>query len=317
MKANRNLENMPQPFVFPSTPQPTTNETVCQNIRLKDYLLEDGLALRYCSTRKLETFSFSHLFGNKPQDDNLFLICCAERETADYLSVRCPQSVSGSLMRFLFNVDDAIVPLNDKKEVVVFTIDSKWIKKNYPDYRITFTGYMNGLPAVCDMTETPDFTKFNLLQHLNAVRNRLHKGKIANLLKLRIQVLLLIDQFFRSAGFIHPEELTAKRDPYKNEMEELGKRLSVFLKTNLPDLLSFAREYNMSLSSLKRHFKYIHGKPIYEFYLEQKMQLARNLIESSAYSIAQVAYELGYEDPKSLSRSFKKVYGFSPAKLRA
>jgi AraC-like DNA-binding protein len=72
----------------------------------------------------------------------------------------------------------------------------------------------------------------------------------------------------------------------------------------------------MSDSNLKRHFRIVYGKNIYEYYLEKKMSLAREMILNEENTVSVVAYSLGYEKVSSFSKAFKKMYGVLPSNLK-
>ena len=47
-----------------------------------------------------------------------------------------------------------------------------------------------------------------------------------------------------------------------------------------------------------------------------KMQEALKYIEKTDMNISEIAYEVGYIDPKYFSKVFKKAYGESPSEFR-
>lgn len=82
---------------------------------------------------------------------------------------------------------------------------------------------------------------------------------------------------------------------------------------NVPDL---ARQFAMSESSLLRQLKYLTGLTPAKYLFEMRLDKARQLLENHVYnSISQVASEVGYQDAKSFSRSFKNRFGKSPSEF--
>ena len=47
-----------------------------------------------------------------------------------------------------------------------------------------------------------------------------------------------------------------------------------------------------------------------------KMRKAKALLQDPLNQIQDVAYEIGYENPKHFTRAFKKYYGISPTDFR-
>jgi AraC-like DNA-binding protein len=50
-----------------------------------------------------------------------------------------------------------------------------------------------------------------------------------------------------------------------------------------------------------------------DFVQEMRIKRAVQLMKSSDYTIAEIAYQTGFNDPKYFSRSFKKHLGSSPS----
>lgn len=67
-----------------------------------------------------------------------------------------------------------------------------------------------------------------------------------------------------------------------------------------------------SLSSFKRDFQGIYGEPPAKWIREKRLLKARQMLQSSRMSVADVAYSLGFENPSHFSRIFKQRYGLSP-----
>ncbi|MBI1342421.1 MAG: hypothetical protein GC171_05740 [Terrimonas sp.] len=61
-------------------------------------------------------------------------------------------------------------------------------------------------------------------------------------------------------------------------MKVTEKILMEHISHKLPKVSSIAKEVALSESSLKRYFKSLYGKGLYEYYLEKKMQYAMELL---------------------------------------
>jgi AraC-like DNA-binding protein len=100
-------------------------------------------------------------------------------------------------------------------------------------------------------------------------------------------------------------------------MMEVEKKLNSILHEKLPNLKEIAKEFSMSDSTLKRQFKQVYGKAVYEYYLYKKMELAKRMLLEKDMTISQVAYSLGYEKASPFIRVFKKQFGVPPGSLRS
>ncbi len=82
---------------------------------------------------------------------------------------------------------------------------------------------------------------------------------------------------------------------------------------NVPML---AHAFTMSESTLLRQLKRLTGLSPVQYLQEMRLDHARHLLENRSHdSIAKVAAEVGYNDPRFFSRSFKKRFGKSPAEF--
>lgn len=69
---------------------------------------------------------------------------------------------------------------------------------------------------------------------------------------------------------------------------------------------------NMSKRQLYRKIKALTNQGVQEFMLSISLQHARNLLLTENYTIAEIAYAVGFSEPSNFSRSFAKYYGMSP-----
>ena len=99
-------------------------------------------------------------------------------------------------------------------------------------------------------------------------------------------------------------------------MLEVEKILITHLQKTLPSIEIIAREVVLSESTLKRHFKLMFGKSIYEYYLGMKMDLAKRMLLEKPLSVNEVATMLDYEKVSNFIEMFKKHHGFSPGSIR-
>ncbi|VAW22146.1 hypothetical protein MNBD_BACTEROID01-1982 [hydrothermal vent metagenome] len=77
----------------------------------------------------------------------------------------------------------------------------------------------------------------------------------------------------------------------------------------------FAQEVFVSRSLLYKKIKAITGLNITDFINSYKLKKAIDLIKASDRPISDIAFSVGFNDPKYFSRIFKKFYGMSPTEL--
>jgi AraC-like DNA-binding protein len=56
------------------------------------------------------------------------------------------------------------------------------------------------------------------------------------------------------------------------------------------------------------------GIPVHQYILQQRLQEAKRLLENSEYTIKEVAYRMGFNDPLYFSRIFRKYFLHPPSK---
>ncbi|MFT6028611.1 MAG: AraC family transcriptional regulator of arabinose operon [Oleiphilaceae bacterium] len=58
------------------------------------------------------------------------------------------------------------------------------------------------------------------------------------------------------------------------------------------------------------------GSPPLKYFIELKMEHACFLLEQTSLSMAEIAYQVGYDDALYFSRVFRKVLGLAPSTYR-
>jgi AraC-like DNA-binding protein len=73
---------------------------------------------------------------------------------------------------------------------------------------------------------------------------------------------------------------------------------------------------NMSLSTFKRKFFKIYGTSPVQWLMQQKLQLAANLLKDAAEKPGLVFEKVGYVNHSSFSQAFKKQFGITPTEYQ-
>ena len=133
------------------------------------------------------------------------------------------------------------------------------------------------------------------------------QGMATPLLQLKIEELLLSLLF------------SSKRSLFNSYLLGLGKDLSSSFKEKVEqsmfkNLTVEERAFlsNQSVSSFKRKFKAVFQDTPAHWLREQRLQRAKVLINSTEKTIADIAFEVGYESPSHFIHLYKKKYGITP-----
>jgi transcriptional regulator GlxA family with amidase domain len=84
---------------------------------------------------------------------------------------------------------------------------------------------------------------------------------------------------------------------------------------NLP-LEDYARLCGKSLSSFKRSFEEHYGQPPGRWLMDKRLHHARSLIQLTTKTMAEVAFESGFENASHFSRAYRRRFGETPRASR-
>lgn len=68
----------------------------------------------------------------------------------------------------------------------------------------------------------------------------------------------------------------------------------------------------MSKTKMKMKFKEIVGTSIYKYYLDVRMERAKEMLHNGPQSVTHLAYEMGFKTVSHFSQLFRKYYGVNP-----
>ncbi|MBQ8702161.1 MAG: response regulator [Prevotella sp.] len=102
--------------------------------------------------------------------------------------------------------------------------------------------------------------------------------------------------------------------------QRMRKRLDSWLDNHLADsdlnIDTFAQKMGYGRTTFYKKVKQLTGKTPNDYIKELRMQRATELLKDDTQTIAQVAYQVGIDDPYYFSKLFKSYYGISPSQYR-
>jgi signal transduction histidine kinase/AraC-like DNA-binding protein len=108
--------------------------------------------------------------------------------------------------------------------------------------------------------------------------------------------------------------------PVKNLDDEFIAQVRQTVEDNIDDedfgIEELSRAVGMSRSQLHRKLKALTGLSTSHFVRSIRVHRAKTLLINTDLNISQVAYEVGFRDPKYFNRSFNEVFGHSPKEVR-
>jgi len=85
--------------------------------------------------------------------------------------------------------------------------------------------------------------------------------------------------------------------------QENALKLSIYLSAKL----------NYEYTHLSSLFSMVEGRTIENFFIDQRIEKAKELLVYGQMTLSQIAFELNYSSPAHLSSQFKKVTGLTPS----
>ncbi len=125
-----------------------------------------------------------------------------------------------------------------------------------------------------------------------------------------------INAVMNQLGF---EVLSAKKEQLvmqiKSELIALVHHGNENLKVNLSAHLS--EKLNVSYANLSAVFSELTNHTIEKYFIEQKIESAKELLTYGEKSLSEIAYQLNYSSVAHLSAQFKKVTGLTPSAYKS
>lgn len=150
------------------------------------------------------------------------------------------------------------------------------------------------------------------LEDLNYEVNDIKLGEVSIVGEVNIP---LIKQRLEESGF---ELLEGKNTQITNSIKsiivDLVHHHNGALKENLSQVLT--RELNQEYSVLSNIFSSKEGLTIERYYILQRIEKVKELLEYNQLSLKEIAFDLGFSSVAHLSAQFKKETGLSPKQYK-
>ncbi|NUY79332.1 helix-turn-helix transcriptional regulator [Flavobacterium sp. MAH-1] len=124
-----------------------------------------------------------------------------------------------------------------------------------------------------------------------------------------------LDDALREFGFeLIDDRKTQTVEKIKNLILELVHQRDNDLKINLSDYL--VSKMNQDYSSMSNLFSQHTSVTIEQFYILQKIERVKELLQDGQSNLNEIAEHLNYSSASHLTRQFKKVTGLTPTEFR-
>ena len=124
----------------------------------------------------------------------------------------------------------------------------------------------------------------------------------------------------RNADFILKDRDDVQQTDYFNQHQvECARRAAKLLTQELTvhrTIEQLAQDVGLSATALKTCFKSVYGSSVYAYQKEYRLQLAQKLLTETDSTIAEIAHQIGYENPNKFSSAFRQSLGMTPTQYR-
>lgn len=195
-------------------------------------------------------------------------------------------------------------------QLIDFSISGYWLKQQ-TGY-LTIARYFNEGVEDKGMPVLTESIPLKTSKHITKLIDNIDEGR-PNADSLGAE---LIKDFLTAASREETERSNSHVDQYYEKVKEAEAILLSHLQKTPPRMGIIAKMVALSESTLKRYFKLIYGKSVYEYYLNKKMEMARTILLQKPYSINEMAELMGYEKVSHFIEIFKKHHGCSPGTIK-
>jgi len=135
------------------------------------------------------------------------------------------------------------------------------------------------------------------------------EAKIANIINLKRNLRLL----FRNKLQIEPHEITVTSldEQFMRKALELVEKNIAITDYSVETM---SRDMGMSRTLLYKKILALTGKPPLEFIRSLRLKRAALLLSKSQMNVSEIAFQVGFNDPKYFSKHFKNEFGVLPSK---
>ena len=120
--------------------------------------------------------------------------------------------------------------------------------------------------------------------------------------------------------FLHTPDMKADSLPYQDRDKAFLEDLVAAVESHLADsgfkLDSLSSELRLSKSTLNRKIKAMTGLTPMDFVKGVRLRSACRLLREGKMTVSEIAYTVGFSDPKYFSKCFKEEYGQTPSQFQ-
>ncbi|WP_157280274.1 helix-turn-helix domain-containing protein [Pedobacter borealis] len=112
-------------------------------------------------------------------------------------------------------------------------------------------------------------------------------------------------------------DISPKADEIESVDEKFMRQLSVLIETNVSNadysVDQLSQDMNISRVSLYKKVLLLTGKSLVEYIRFYRLRKTTQLLEKSQLTVSEIAYEVGFNNPKYFTKYFKQEFNILPS----
>ncbi len=280
---------------------------------MKQVYFFDGFTLTYLHFKLTQEFD---MIRHSVKDANLFPIMFFGQELP--LEV----NIDGKKEKIGYNSTNGIfmpspqiesrwnLPANMNEYQITLTIEKKWYTSLFASSNENYLKQLIESNKPFYIFESIQSLMRSLIidihQLINSDDNLLH-------FKLHQKAIELFNLFLKQLEFRNTKKISISAI---NQIDV--QKVFIVRTTILENLISpppiniLATDAGMSISKLQKCFQQVFGKSISQYALSEKMQVAKQMLDTKKYTVSEVGYDLGYSNLSHFSKAFYKEFCINP-----
>ncbi|HUS03076.1 MAG TPA: helix-turn-helix transcriptional regulator [Chitinophagaceae bacterium] len=206
-----------------------------------------------------------------------------------------------------------VVKKNSVVQYVKILFSKEWLS-NYIGLREKLSQFEKYIPVKSDAAEKEKLNEEyrRIIKELWLINDNDPLQNISN----NNRILLLIEQFFTK---MHAEMINPK-GKYRLTADDIVKLKKIESILNSPgrsplNVAELAKKATMTKLKFSHAFRQVYGTGVYNYYQNQRMQKAHELLSTGNFSVKEVSEKLGYTNLSNFVLAFTKQFNTSPKSL--
>ena len=202
------------------------------------------------------------------------------------------------------------IKIENKSAIICVLISINKFHELFSNYKEKNISFLNSDNTNQKYYKNNDISN-NMLLVLNQILQRTNHS-MTRKLYLKGKLYELFSLLFEKEANINNEQCPFIINDEQLKKIKLAKDIILKEFSMPPTLQQLSERINLSLRKLKTGFKEIYGQPVFQYLLDYKMTLAKDLLQKREYNVNEVSRQLGYSTASHFISAFKKKFGVTP-----